>query len=177
MPLAYPTPDRLERILLRTRSVLGEGNEPLNTQNKVQAMQYAASLYDLYDGDGSEATYTDGASITILQSELIAAVAAKELLTSAISYYKDDVVSANGGPASATFRSDKLAWLKEQIEQLEEKIEELEDALGLTDLEDLIDAGVPGLALKKVRACLDPADDVCCDDDLTSSTTTVGVPS
>lgn len=161
MPLGYGTAARLERLLLRTRAVLGEGDDVLNNQNKVQAMQTAASFYNLYGGDGSETDYTDTAALTILQSELIATAAAIDLLVSAISYYKDDVVSANGGPAAASFRADKLAWLKAQIEQLEDKLEDLEGSLGYGE-EDGVNPLV-GLAIRKVRACADPVDDVCCD--------------
>lgn len=169
MALGFSTAERLERILLKTRTILGEGDNAFNADNKAQVLQYAASYYGLYSGDGSESTYTDSTSLSILQSELIATTAAIELLTSAISYYKDDVVNASGGPASASFRSDKLAWLKAQIEELSSKKKDLEGSLGYSDTGD----SVPGLALTKVRACSDPADDVCCDEFPTNSTEVV----
>lgn len=158
MALAYSTYDRMGRMLLKTQKVLGEGDPALNEENKIQALQLAASLYDLYGGDGSEVDYEDDPTLTILQSEMIATRAAKELLLSAISYYKDDVISAQGGPANAHFRIDKLDWLREQIKQLDDKLKELESANGINALADGV---VPGLALTKVRACCDPADDVC----------------
>ena len=131
------------------------------------------SFYGLYSGDGSETTYTDGASVSILQAEMIALSAAVDLTISAISYYKDDVVRASGGPASADFRTDKLAWLKEQLKELKDKLDLLESANGYGSA-DMI----PGLLLKKVRACLDPADDVCCGDaDLEAFEATLGVTS
>ena len=159
MPLAFGTQHRLNRILLRTKDILGEGDPALTDENKQSALQYSASLYGYYTGDGSEAVYQDAASITILQSELIATTAAIELINSAISYYKEDVIDAEAGPASAKFRQDKLAWLKTLIEELENKENDLKGQLGFAtdELE-----GPPAL-LKKVRACKDPADDVCCD--------------
>lgn len=166
MALGFSTYQRLERMLLRTRSILGETtDDTFREANKAQALQMAAALYDLYDGDGSETTYTDSTTLSVLQSELIATVAAIELLNSAISYYKDGVITANGGPASVSFRTDKLAWLTKQIDLLKEKLALIEDALGYSETGD-----IPGLILEKVRACCDPADDVC-DDDCNISTT------
>lgn len=159
MPLAFGTQHRLNRILLRTKDILGEGDVALTEDNKQSALQYAASLYGLYSGDGSEAVYQDAGDVTILQSELIATTSAIELLNSAISYYKEDVIDAEAGPASAKFRQDKLAWLKTLIEELEEKQSALKGQLGFA-VEEL--SGPPAL-LKKVRACKDPADDVCGD--------------
>jgi len=162
MALAFSSNQRLERLLLKTRNILGEGDATFNADNKTQALQLAASLYGLYAGDGSEGTYTDAATLNVLQSELIATRAAKELILSAISYYKDDVVQASGGPASASFRSDKLDWLRELLKELEDKLDEIEDAVGLGDEETL---GINPFMLVKVRACKDPADDTCCDTD------------
>lgn len=161
MALGFSSYQRLERFLLKTRNILGEGtDDTFKENNKAQALQRAAALYGWYSGDGSETTYTDDSSVGVLQSELIAITAAITLLISAISYYKDQVVSGSGGPASFAFRSDKLDWLKEQIELLKGEREELESSLGLTD-----SGTIPGLALTKVRACADPVDDVCCDDE------------
>lgn len=160
MALGFGSAQRVERLLLKTRSILGEGDATFNADNKAQALQTAASMYGLYSGDGSETTYTDGTDITILQSEMIATAAALDLLTSAISYYKDQVVSASGGPASASFRSDKLAWLQEQYKLLAEKKAALEAANGYSTGTD-----IPGLVLEKVRACCDPSDDICSGDD------------
>lgn len=158
MALGFNTYKRLEKLLLKTRNILGEGDDTLKEENKIIALQDAANLYGWYDGDGSETTYTDSTTLTVLQSSLIAVVAALDLISSAISYYKEDVISATGGPASANFRSDKLAWLKQQYDLLKEKRAELEDSLGLNDSTD-----VPGLVIGKVRACADPSDDVCPD--------------
>lgn len=169
MTLGFSSADRLERLLLKTRSILGEGDDTFRDNNKAQSLQKAASYYSLYDGDGSETTYTDSSSLTILQSDMIATKAAIDLLKSAISYYKDDVIQANGGPASATFRSDKLNWLKTQLSELKEDLADLESANGYSIAED----GVPGLAMHKVRACSDPVDDVCCDEDLEAGEYTV----
>lgn len=162
MALGFSSYDRLERKLLRTRNKLGEGatDTTFREENKTQALQLAASLYDLYDGDGSETTYTDSSTLTIIESEMIATSAALELLTSAISYYKDDVTSATAGPSSASFRTDKLAWLQAQIDKLENDLETLEEAAGYGT-----DDALPALLLKKVRACCDPVDDVCPEDD------------
>lgn len=162
MALGFSSFQRLERLLLKTRKILGEDDPVFNENNKIQALQFAAVFYNLYGGDGSETTYTDLASLTIIQSEMIATKAAKELTLSAISYYKDDVVTANGGPASVTFRNDKLAWLKELLASLEDKLKELEQKEGV-DAEASLAFGVPGLVLHKVRACQDPPDDVCTD--------------
>lgn len=161
MALGFSTYKRLEKLLLKTRNILGEGDDAFKEENKVIALQDASSLYGWYDGDGSETTYTDSSTLSINQSSLIAVVAAMDLISSAISYYKEDVISATGGPASANFRSDKLDWLREQFKLLEAKKEELEDSLGLGDE----DAGVPGLVIGKVRACADPLDDICAEED------------
>jgi hypothetical protein len=171
MALGFGSAQRLERLLLKTRNILGEGVDSFRDDNKAQALQTAASIYGLYGGNGSETTYTDSASITILQAELIATTAAIDLISSAISYYKDQVVTASGGPASASFRSDKLAWLKEQSTMLEDKKKTLEEANGYSGTND-----IPGLLLAKVRACTDPVEDVCCDTEaLESLSVTVGV--
>lgn len=167
MALGFSSYQRLERILLKTRNILGETDDTFRENNKSQALQYAASFYSLYDGDGSETTYTDSTSLTILQSELIATVAAIELISSAISYYKEDVIDASGGPASASFRSDKLDWLKSQLELLEAKKEDLESGLGILTAED--ENAFEGVGLAKSRACNDPVDDVCCDEDYFTS--------
>ena len=161
MALGFGSAQRLERILLKTRSILGEGDAQFNLDNKTQALQFAAAFNNLYAGDGSEVTYTDAPNLTILQSELIATAAAIELIKSAISYYKDDVVQASGGPASASFRSDKLDWLRELLKELEDKMDDLKDATGIIGDPEL--ALMEGFFLKKVRACKDPADDVCPD--------------
>lgn len=157
MSLGFGSSQRLERLLLKTRNILGEGDDTFKAQNKAQALQLAASFYGLYGGDGSETTYTDQSGLTVLQAEMIATSAALDLLTSAISYYKEDVISATGGPAQADFRSDKLAWLREQISLLQAQLAKLETANGVSSA----DTGIPGLALAKVRACNDPVDDVC----------------
>ena len=165
MALGFSTYQRMERMLLRTRHILGEGtDEVFKENNKVQALQFAASFYKLYGGNGSEVTYTDLNDLTILQSEMIATKAAIELTHSAISYYKDDVVSAHGGPADASFRQDKLAWLKEFLKDLEDKLEDLEDKEGFGDGgEEGVDITTMGLFLKKVMACSDPPEDKCSD--------------
>ena len=118
MALGFSTYKRLEKLLLKTRNILGEGDATFREENKVIALQDASSLYGWYDGDGSETTYTDSSTLTINQSSLIAVVAAMDLISSAISYYKENVISATGGPASANFRSDKLDWLREQFKLL-----------------------------------------------------------
>ena len=169
MPLAFGTMHRLGRILLRTKDILGEGDDALKEENKNAALQYAASLYGYYGGDGSEETYQDPEGTTVLQSELIATAAAIELINSAISYYKEDVIDAKAGPANAKFRQDKLAWLKTLIEELEEKLKGLEGQLGFAELD-----GPPAL-LKKVRACKDPADDKCKDSPCEAGSWTFGV--
>lgn len=172
MALAFGSYQRLERMLLKTRNIIGEDNPTFREDNKTQALQFAASFYGLYGGDGSEATFTDLSSLTVMQSELIASAAAKELTLSAISYYKDDVVSANGGPASATFRSDKLTWLRAFIEELNKKIDDLEKATGF----GASDGVLPGLFLDKIRVHCDPPADVCsahCDSDLDESFTVI----
>ncbi len=157
MTLGYGSYPRMERMLLKTRNILGEATDDVFKEaNKVQALQLAASLYSLYAGDGSETSYTDSSSLSIIESEMIATSAAIELLNSAISYYKDGVINANGGPASVSFRTDKLAWLQAQIELLKDKLETLEAAAGYADTGD-----IPALILEKVRACCDPIDDVC----------------
>jgi len=171
MPLAFGTLHRLNRILLRTKDILGEGDDALRDDNKTAAMQYAASFYGLYSGDGSEIIYQDQTGLTLLQSELIATAAAIELINSAISYYKEDVIEAEAGPANAKFRQDKLAWLKALIKELEEKLDGLKGQLGFAT-DEL--AGPPAL-LKKVRACQDPADDVCKDNPLHTGSCTFGV--
>lgn len=161
MGLGFGSYERMERKLLRTRNILGENDAVFKENNKIQALQLAASWYGLYDGNGSEVTYTDKADLSILQSELIASKAAVELTVSAISYYKDDVVTANGGPASVTFRSDKLAWLREILEELKDQVKDLEDKSGLGETNGVL----PGLFLTKNRACADPVDDICpCDE-------------
>lgn len=162
MALGFSSYDRLERILLKTRNILGESvDDDFKEANKAQALQEAAAKYGWYEGDGTETTYSDGSSITVLQSKLIAVVAGIDLLVSAISYYKDQVVTGSGGPASFGFRSDKLEWLKTQIELLKEEKKDLEEILEISTDEE----GLQGLALKKIRACADPEDDVCCDDE------------
>lgn len=167
MSLAFGSMHRLNRILLRTQDVLGNGDETLKDENKHSALQYAASLYGLYSGDGSEGTYEDDSGVTLLQSELIATVAAIELIHSAISYYKEDVIEATAGPATAKFRNDKLSWLKTLLSELEEKLTALKGQLGYAEAE--LD-GPPAL-LKKVRACQDPADDICENDETFSTGT------
>lgn len=169
MALAFGTEHRLNRILLRTKDILGEGDDALKDENKNAALQYAASLYGYYEGDGSEELYHDTADLTILQSELIATTAAIELINSAISYYKEDVIDAQAGPANAKFRQDKLAWLKTLIEELADKLKGLEGQLGFTEAD-----GPPAL-LKKVRACNDPADDKCTDFPCVAGSCTFGV--
>lgn len=165
MALAFGSLHRLNRILLRTKDILGDGDDTLRDENKTATLQYVATLYGLYSGDGSESEFTDDASTTILQSELIATAAAIELIKSAISYYKEDVIDARAGPAQAKFRTDKLAWLERILEELQDKLDGLKGQLGFADAE--LD-GPPAL-LKKVRACQDPSDDVC-EDDCTSET-------
>lgn len=160
MALGFSSYDRMERLLLKTRKILGEDDPVFQENNKIQALQFAASFYNLYGGNGSEVTYADIASLTIIQSEMIATKAAKELTLSAISYYKDDVVEATGGPAGVKFRNDKLDWLRELLKSLEDKLNELETKEGV-DAESALIYGVPGLVLQKVRACQDPPDDVC----------------
>lgn len=155
MALGFGSSARLERLLLKTRNILGEGDLTLCAGNKAQALQTAASLYELYDGDGSESTYTDRSSLTVLQSEMIATAAAIDLISSAVSYYKDDVVTATGAQATGTFRSDKLNWLAKQVELLKEKLALLESANGFQTGND-----VPGLVMAKVRAIADPDGDV-----------------
>ena len=160
MTLAFGSMHRLNRILLKTKDVLGDGDATLTDENKNASLQYAASFYSLYGGDGSEAVYADKSDLTILQSELIATAAAIELINTAISYYKDDVVEATAGPADAKFRQDKLAWLKTLLEELENKLSGLKSQLGYAESEL---SGPPAL-LRKVRACGDPSGDVCpCD--------------
>ncbi|PIR19826.1 MAG: hypothetical protein COV45_09235 [Deltaproteobacteria bacterium CG11_big_fil_rev_8_21_14_0_20_47_16] len=160
MTLAFGSMHRLNRILLKTKDVLGDGDATLTDENKNASLQYAASFYSLYGGDGSEAVYADKSDLTILQSELIATAAAIELINTAISYYKDDVVEATAGPADAKFRQDKLAWLKTLLEELENKLSGLKSQLGYAESEL---SGPPAL-LRKVRACEDPPGDVCpCD--------------
>lgn len=160
MTLAFGSMHRLNRILLKTKDVLGDGDATLTDENKNASLQYAASFYALYGGDGSEAVYADKTDLTILQSELIATAAAVELINTAISYYKDDVVEATAGPADAKFRQDKLAWLKTLLEELENKLSGLKAQLGYAESEL---SGPPAL-LRKVRACEDPPSDVCpCD--------------
>lgn len=162
MALGFSTYQRLERLLLKTRNILGENDDNFKEANKVQALQYAASFYNLYAGDGSETTYTDSIGLTIIQSELIATKAAIELTKSAISYYKDDVVTAEAGPANAAFRTDKLAWLKAFLEELKEKLDELEGKEGVDAGGDAADITVlMGMLNKKVLACPDPPEDVC----------------
>ena len=160
MALAFGSALRLERILLKTRHILGENDPAFKDDNKVEALQYAASLFGLYGGTGAENTYSDADNLTILQSELIASAAAKELILSAISFYKDDVVKADGGPASAEFRQDKLAWLKEMVDMLDKKIDDVGGAIGFGD-----GTLLPEFFLTKVRACADPVDDTCCPQD------------
>lgn len=163
--LGFSSYQRMERMLLRTRNILGEGtDDQFKEDNKTQALQYAASFYKLYGGNGSETTYTDLNDLTIIQSEMIATRGAIELTKSAISYYKDDVVTAHGGPADASFRSDKLAWLKEFVKELEDKLDELEGQEGFDDGEDGVDITSMGLLLKKVPACADPIEDACCEE-------------
>lgn len=158
MSLGFGSYARMERMLLRTRNILGENDPAFKEDNKTQALQYAADHYGLFSGNASDTTYTDSASLTISQSEMIATFAAIELIRSAISFYKDDVVTANGGPASVNFRSDKLAWLKSLLDELKEKLDELEDK---NDVGDLAAGKLPGLFVEKARACADPVDDVC----------------
>lgn len=157
MTLAFGSMHRLNRILLKTKDILGDGDAMLTDENKNASLQYAASFYGLYGGDGSEATYADRSDLTILQSELVATSAAIELIHTAISYYKDDVIEATAGPADAKFRIDKLAWLKALLEELENKLVGLKSQLGYAESEL---SGPPAL-LKKVRACGDHPGDVC----------------
>lgn len=170
MTLAFGSMHRLNRILIRTKDILGDGDDALRDENKNAALQYAASFYDLYSGDGSETMYADDSDLTILESELIATAAAIELIKTAISYYKEDVIDATAGPANAKFRSDKLSWLKSLLEELESKLTGLTGQLGYADAE--LD-GPPAL-LKKVRACCDPSDDVCEDESVSTDTFTFG---
>lgn len=157
MALGFGSYNRMERLLLKTRNILGEGDPVFRENNKTQALQYAASFYNLYGGNGSETTYADIAGLTILQSEMIAAKAAVLLTISAISYYKEDVIQASAGPASATFRSDKLAWLKEALEELKDNLKDAEGANGI----DAAAEGLFGLLLGKGLACCDPPEDKC----------------
>lgn len=162
MALGFSSYQRMERMLLRTRNILGEGTDDVfKENNKIQALQYAAAFYNLYGGNGSEITYDDKADLSLLQSEMIATRAAIELTKSAISYYKDDVVTAEGGPASASFRNNKLDWLKEFVKELEDKLDELEGQQGFDDGEDGVDITSLGFLLKKVPACADPIEDKC----------------
>lgn len=160
MALAFGSLHRLDRMLLRTKDILGDGDETLRDENKHAALQYAASFFSLYDGDGSESEYEDSSSLSLLESELIATAASVELINTAISYYKEDVIEAEAGPARAKFRTDKLSWLKQFLSELKEKLDGLKGQLGYAEAE--LD-GPPAL-LKKVRACNDPADDICEDD-------------
>src|SRR5262249_32509682 len=102
MSLGFGSYARMERMLLRTRNILGENDPAFKENNKIQALQYAADHYGLYAGNASDTTYTDAVNLTISQSEMIATFGAIELIRSAISFYKDDVVTANGGPASVS---------------------------------------------------------------------------
>lgn len=161
MALGFSTYQRLERLTLKTRNVLGEGDPTFKEENKIQALQEAADFYNLYGGNGSETTYTDLAGLTIKQSAMIATKAAISITISAISYYKDDVVQASAGPASASFRGDKLAWLKTLIEELEKILDELEDNNGIVDPDALL--AMEGLLLDKGLACADPPGTTCAD--------------
>lgn len=149
MTLAFGSMHRLDRILLRTKDILGDGNELLLNQNKQAALQFAAAFYDLYEGDGSETEYRDKANLSLLESELIATFAAIELINTALSFYKDDVTEANAGPATAKFRLDKLNWLKELLRELQEKKEGLKSQLGFAEQE----LNGPPALLKKVPVC------------------------
>lgn len=165
MALGFSTYQRLERILLKTRNILGEDDPIFKEDNKAQTLQYAAIFYNLYAGDGSETIYVDAPFVGVIASELIATKAAIELINSAISYYKDDVVTANPGPATATFRGDKLAWLRFLVEQLEEKLDELEDKEGVDNGEGSEDiTTLMGMLNEKVMACDDPPEDRCPED-------------
>ena len=170
MTLAFGSMHPLHPLLIRTKDILGDGDDAIRDENKNAALQYAATFYDLYSGDGSESTYTDDSDLSVLESELIATASAIELINTAISYYKEDVIDATAGPANAKFRSDKLSWLKSLLEELADKLSALSGQLGYADSE--LD-GPPAL-LKKVRACSDPADDVCEDDATTTDTITFG---
>jgi hypothetical protein len=157
MALGFGSYARMEALLLKTRNILGEGNDVFKEANKAQALQYAADHYNLYGGDGSETTYTDIAGLTIKQAQMIAAKAAVQLTISAISYYKEDVIHAQAGPASAQFRPDKLAWLKEALDELKDLLKDAEASNGLlTGVE-----GLTGLQLGKGLACCDPPEDIC----------------
>jgi len=171
MVLAFGSMHRLERILLRTKDILGDGDDALRDENKHAALQYAASLYGLYAGDGSESEYEDSTDFSLLEAELVATASAIELINSAISYYKEDVIDAKAGPAQAKFRTDKLSWLRQLIEELEEKLDGLKGQLGYAESE--LD-GAPAL-LKKVRACNDPSDDVCEDSSVSTGSWEFGV--
>ena len=165
MALGFSSYDRMERMLLKTRHKLGEDDAVFRENNKAEALQYASAFYNLYAGDGSETVYIDAPGLTIMQSELIATKAAIELTKSAISYYKDDVVNANAGPASASFRGDKLNWLRALLEELKEKLEELEKKLGFDSGEGSEDiTSMMGLLNEKGLACADPPEDKCPED-------------
>jgi len=148
--LGFSSNQRLERLLLKTRNVLGEGDSSFRDDNKTQALQLAAVMYGLYGGDGSETSYSDRSDLTIIQSELVATVAAVELMSSAVSYYKDDLTQIQG-PASTggNFRLDKLAWLTKQLELLQSKIDDLEIAAGFGNVE------LSGLLIEKIKADCD----------------------
>lgn len=156
MALAYGSAHRLDRILARIGSSITFAPE-----DKVIALQNAAMLYDLYDGNGSETTYTDRADLTPLQAELIATVAAIDLVAGTVLSYQSNVQSTTAGPVSVTYRSDTLNWLNNFLDWLKLKKKSLEDNLGMGDITDDV---LPGLFINKVGACCDPSDNPCSDD-------------
>lgn len=147
MALGFTTRQRLDAILWGV-----ESTPPIPEINKVMALQEAAIFYDLYDGNGSETTYTDRADLTVLESTLIATAAAIVLITRFIFKSSSDVQSTTSGPVQVTFRSDTLNWLAELLKELRARKKELEDSL---ELGEMVPGPLPGLFIAKVGACCD----------------------
>jgi hypothetical protein len=153
--LGFSSRDRLERILRNVPSAIS-----ISEGDKVQALQNAAIFYGLYAGDGSETTYTDKPGLLPMEAELIAVVAAIDLVNWIIISSTNNVQSTTAGPVSVTFRSDTLNWLQAFLKALLDKKKLLEDKNSLGE-----DGAVelPGLFISKVGACCDPSDNPCVD--------------
>lgn len=111
-------------------------------QNRIpdEAALFAASLGSVIEEATADAGYEGiaEADLSIRQKSLVADLAAKALITPAMSRYKKSLEEAEGDGAGRAKFADKLRFLQEMKKDLEKSITERRSALSAA-----ADAGVP----------------------------------
>lgn len=105
-----------------------------------EAALFAASLGTFIEEAIADAGYegTAEADLSTRQKSLVADMAARALITPAMSKYKKDLEEAEGTDAGKAKFADKLKFLQEMKRDLEKSIIERREALG-----SATDTGVP----------------------------------